>query len=107
MPKKVDLENILNWRPISLLNLDYKILSNILATRINGVLYTIIHPDEKGFVPDRSIGENIIEIIYIIGKLEIEDNPGLLVCLDFFKASDTLCWSLLMKDFDYLIFQNT
>ena len=67
IPKKgKNIKNILNWRPISLLNVDYKILTKILATRIKGVLHTIIHPDQKGFVPDRYIGENIIEIISTI-----------------------------------------
>ena len=61
--KGKNTNNILNWRPISLLNVDCKILTKILATRIKGVLHTIIHPDEKGFVPDRYIGENIIELI--------------------------------------------
>ena len=47
---------------------------------MKGVLHTIIHTNKEGFVHDRSIGENISEIICIIDKLEIEDNPGLLVC---------------------------
>ena len=41
------------------MNVDYKILSKILANRIKRVLHTVIHPDQKGFVPDRYIGENI------------------------------------------------
>ena len=69
IPKKgKNIKNILNRRPISLLNVDCKILTKILATRTKGVLHTIIHPDQKGFVPDRYIGENIIEIISTIDK---------------------------------------
>ena len=62
IPKKKgkNIKNILNYRSISLLSLKYTILTKILANRIKGVLYTIIHPNQKGFVPNRHIGENII-----------------------------------------------
>ena len=86
------------------MNVDYKILTKILATRIKGVLHTIIHPDQKGFVPDRYIGENIIEIISTIDKLETEDHPGLLVSIDFYKAFDTLEWTFIQKAFEYFNF---
>ena len=102
--KGKNIKNILNWRPISLLNVDYKILTKILATRIKGVLHTIIHPDQKGFVPDRYIKENIIEIISTIDKLETEDHPGLLVSIDFYKAFDTLEWTFIKKAFEYFNF---
>ena len=105
IPKKgKNIKNILNWRSISLLNVDYKILGKILATRMKGVLHTIIHPGQKGFVPDRYIGENIIEIISTIDKLETEDNLGLLVLIDFYKACDTLEWSFIKKAFEYFNF---
>ena len=83
--RKRIIKDIFDRRPISLLNVEYNILNNIFATRIKGVLHTIIHPDQKRFVPDRYTGENLIEIISIINKLEIEDNPGLLVLIDFLK----------------------
>ena len=105
IPKKgKHIKNILNWRPMSLLNVDYNILTKQLATRIKGVFSTIIHPDQKGFVPDRYIGENITEIISIIDTLEIEDNPGILVSVDFYKAFDTLQWSFIKKAFEYFNF---
>ena len=70
--------NILKWRPISLLNIYYKILTKIPATRIN----TIIHPDQKGLEFNRYI----IEIVSIIGKLETEDHPGFLYLLFVIKT---------------------
>ena len=86
------------------MNVHYKILTKILATQINGVHHTIIHPDQKGFVSGRYIGENIIEIISIADKQEFEDNPGLLVSVEFNKAFDTLEWSSIMKAFEYFNF---
>merc|ERR1711963_856787 len=47
------------WRPISLLNVSYKILSLCIASRIRNVLPKIIYESQKGFMKDRYIGENI------------------------------------------------
>jgi len=48
-----------NWRPISLLNTDYKIVTKTIASRISKVLPKLIHEDQTGYVKDRNIGQNI------------------------------------------------
>ena len=48
-----------NYRPISLLNVDYKILSKVLASRITKVLNEVILEDQLGFMKGRNIGEAI------------------------------------------------
>ena len=50
------------------------------------------HQVQNGFVPDRYIGKNITEIISALDKLEIENNPGLLVPVCFYKASGNPEW---------------
>ena len=57
-PEK-DKQILANWRPISLLNTTYKILSGALAERLKVVLPDIVHEDQKGFVSGRYIGECI------------------------------------------------
>ena len=53
-------EQLLNsWRPISLLNTDYKLLTKCLAKRIENVLPSIIHENQYGFVKGRQISEAI------------------------------------------------
>ena len=67
IPKK-DKERILikNWRPISLLNTDYKLLTKCLSFRLQSVPPNIIDNDQTGFLKDRYIGENIRTIADLI-----------------------------------------
>ena len=51
-------EYLNNWRPISLLNTDYKIITSVMANRMKSVLNDIISPDQKGFLKDRYMEEN-------------------------------------------------
>ena len=60
IPKKDKDKTILeNLRPISLLNVDYKILTKTIAKRLEKLLPRIINPDQTGYVKGRFIGENI------------------------------------------------
>ena len=55
-----------NWRPISLVNVDAKIMSKLIASRIKNVLPGIIHHNQTGYVKDRFIGETIRSIYDIM-----------------------------------------
>ena len=60
IPKEDTSLNLLqNWRPITLLNVDYKAASKAIAKRIEPVLSSLIHPDQTGFVKGRYIGETL------------------------------------------------
>lgn len=48
-----------NWRPISLLNVVYKVASGCIANRIKSLLDKLINKDQTGFIKGRFIGENI------------------------------------------------
>ena len=66
IPKKdKDSRYIKNMRPITLLNVDYKIVEKVLADRIKPVLYTIIHENQKAFMKGRHIGINIRKVIEV------------------------------------------
>ena len=58
--KKGDRKNLNNWRPISLLNVDYKIVSKVLSSRLPKVLGTIIDSDQTCSVPGRAISSYCI-----------------------------------------------
>ena len=98
IPKKNKDKTILeNLRPISLLNVDYKILTKILAKRLEKVLPKLINPDQTGYVKGRYIGENIRLIQDLMFYTEKENLPGIAVFLDFRKAFDTIEWHYLEK----------
>ena len=98
IPKKDKIRTLLkNWRPISLLNTDYKILTKCLAMRLHGVLPSIINLDQTGFLKGRYIGENIRTISDIIDYTSLRHQPGIILLLDFEKAFDTIKWSFIIN----------
>ena len=98
IPKKeTDLRNLKNWRPLSLLNCDYKIAAKSIANRIQATLPKLINNDQTGFIKGRFIGENIRLIDSIINYTANENIPGLILLLDFQKVFDTLEWPFIEK----------
>ncbi|XP_062839247.1 vesicle transport protein GOT1B isoform X1 [Anolis carolinensis] len=107
-----DPEKIKNYRPISLLNLDYKIFSNIIAERFKNFLKNWIKEEQTGFLPNRHQRENVRTIIDLIEYYEIKNQKKvLLLALDAEKAFDNVNWSffkLLIREIDIgYYFQNT
>ena len=47
-----DITSLENWRPISLLNVDYKIATKVIANRVNSAISTIIHNSQTGFIKE-------------------------------------------------------
>ena len=99
IPKKdKDKKYLKNWRPITLLNNDYKIVTKALALCLERVLPTIISPNQTGYVKGRYIGESIrIIITDMMSNTKKKNIPGLAVFLDFEKASDSIEWCYLQK----------
>lgn len=93
-----------NWRPISLLNTAYKIVSASIANRLKNVLPKIIHDDQKGFMKGRYIGENIRKIYDVLRYTEAENIPGLLLSVDIEKAFDSVSWAFMQKALEFFNF---
>ncbi len=95
--KKGDDFLLKNYRPISLTNYDYKIIAFILAERLQKVIKSLIHKDQTGYVKGRFIGTNARLIQDYFDFCENYQIPGLLVCLDFEKAFDSLEWNFMIS----------
>ena len=90
-----DIKQVKNWRPISILNVDYKIIAKILANRLKYTLPDLICSDQLAYVQDRIIGENLRIVKDIIDYAKIHNIEGLLLLVDFEKAFDSLDRSFL------------
>ena len=96
IPKKFrNLLLIRNWRPITLLNVDFKILTKLFALRLKKILPDIIHPDQRGFIHGRRIDNGILDIYALLDIVEQEDIDGLLCTIDIAKAFDSLDWNFV------------
>ena len=86
-----------NWRPISLINVDTKILSKSLALRIKKILSSLIHSDQTAYVRDRYIGESVRLINDVLEFTDHEKIEAILVSADFEKAFDSIDHSFLFS----------
>ncbi len=84
--KDQDRCDLKNWRPISLLNVDAKIASKVIAEGIKRLLSVLIHANQTGYIPGRNIGENKRSILDIMSFKRTNYLPGLLLFIDFEKC---------------------
>ncbi|KAK9951418.1 hypothetical protein M0R45_006860 [Rubus argutus] len=91
IPKVPNPEMVSQFRPISLCNYSYKILSKILANRLKGILPKIISPFQSAFVPGRQIQDNILIAHEAFHYLKLKKSSKifeLALKLDMSKAYD-------------------
>ncbi len=95
--KKNDRLETKNWRPISLLNVDYKVATRAISGRLLAVIGSVVGPDQTCGVPGRTISENLFLIRDLIEYAEQEDLPVALLSLDQEKAFDRVDWGFLLR----------
>jgi len=79
-----------SYRPITLLNSDYKLLAKALATRFGPALQHVADPTQTAFVPGRWIGGNVLCHLEEMEYLQQTGQPGCMDFLDFSTAYDRL-----------------
>jgi hypothetical protein len=99
IPKIPNPSRVNQFRPISLTNFNYKIISKILANRLKPLLEKIISPNQSAFIKGRSIHDNSILAHEIFHSLkQKKGNGGLMaIKLDMEKAFDLIEWPFLLK----------
>ena len=95
--KRGDRLEMKNWRPITLLCVDYKIAAKAIANRLLQVLDTLVHTDQTCGIPGRSPVVNnrlLCDIVQDVNKRKV---GGAILSLDQEKAFDRVEWSYLQR----------
>lgn len=87
-------------RLISLLNVDLKFLSKILATQLQGFFPLFINDDQTGFIKGRTSHNNMRRLLNTVQYFHQKSLDGMVVSFDAEKASDHIEWSYLFHTFN-------
>lgn len=95
--KGKDPQQCASYRPLSLGNVDGKILAKILAKRKDKLLPIIIHPDQVGFIRARSSADNMRRLLHLMWSSRNNIDPVMAFSLDTEKAFDRVEWGFLFQ----------
>ena len=92
-----DLRHIGNWRPLSLLNTDYKIFSKVLAKRLQLIIPKLINSDQTAYIKGRNLSDNIRTVWDLIEVSKLTKKSAYILFIDFEKAFDSVSFDFLLK----------
>lgn len=99
-----DKKSIDNLRPITLLNVGYKLFAHIFANMLKECLPHVISESQSGFLRERSIHNNIRLVLDLLDYADKIEDDGLILFLDFYKAFDTVEHGFMMDTLKYFGF---
>lgn len=102
--KKKDRTDISNYRPITVLNADYKIMTRTMAMRLATAAPSVIHKDQAGFMKGRHIEDHTDLVNAMISKCKLTEDNGVIIFLDQEKAYDKIRHDFLWKTLAHLNF---
>ncbi|GBG59023.1 hypothetical protein CBR_g24371 [Chara braunii] len=94
--KKGDTNEIRNWRPISLLNISYKIFAKVLVRRLGRYLPRLVADDQAAFVQGRSIYDNIVTLVEALEVVNQAKLEVTILMLDMEKSYNRVNWSYVL-----------
>ena len=95
VPKLKKANNIKQYRPICLLNVDYKGITKVLNNRLSPLAQKVIGENQTGFVKGRNILEGVLVLHEVIHELKQSKRKGIILKIDFEKAYDKVIWDLI------------
>ncbi|XP_019158195.1 PREDICTED: uncharacterized protein LOC109154910 [Ipomoea nil] len=106
IPKKTNPESAADFRPITLLNVIFKIVSKVLVNRMRPIMINLVGPHQNSFLPGRSTMDNIVltqEVMHSINQKKGKKG-SLVMKIDLHKAYDSINWGFLktvLSDFGF------
>jgi len=97
IPKKAHPITPSDFRPLSMLEVLYKIPSRILARRLTKILPTLIGPHQHGFMPKKGIQEPSLMATHLIEEANRKTKPLQLVSFDIEKAFDNVGHKVIVQ----------
>jgi hypothetical protein len=95
IPKVKGADNIKLFRPITLINVLFKVCAKAYATRLAPIAQRVISKSQTAFLKDRNILEGPIALLEIVHELKHTKGKGVLLKLDFEKAYDRVNWEFV------------
>jgi hypothetical protein len=97
IPKIKEANNIRQYRPICLLNVDYKWFSKVFTLRLTPWADKLISRNQTTFIPGRYIIEGVVILHEILHELRVKKLQGIILKLDSEKAYDKVRWNFMME----------
>ncbi|KAL5783915.1 hypothetical protein ACOSQ2_006307 [Xanthoceras sorbifolium] len=97
IPKIPSPLEMANFRPISLCNTAYKVISKIIVSRLRGVMADLVGPNQVAFIPGRQIQDNIVVAQEVLHKFRVsKSKKGFLAWkIDLVKTYDKIQWDFI------------
>lgn len=104
IPKKGELSDIANWRPISLLSVVYKLFSGVVTKRLEPHMDVISSKSQKGYSRSKRIHDAVINITELINICSSENIDLITIAIDFSKAFDSVHSPYIFKVLEFFNF---
>uniref|UniRef100_A0A3P9IPY3 Reverse transcriptase domain-containing protein n=1 Tax=Oryzias latipes TaxID=8090 RepID=A0A3P9IPY3_ORYLA len=99
-----DSSKLDNWRPITLLCNDYKLLALVYANRIKMVLDKVVNSFQSAFIKGRNIHNNVRLILDMLDYQSMIETESLILFIDYFKAFDSVEHNFLFQTLEHFGF---
>jgi hypothetical protein len=97
IPKSQEAITIQQYRPISLLNVSFKIFTKVASNRITEITKRVISPTQTVFLPGRNFMEGVIILHKMIHEIHRKKQSGVMLKLYFENAYDKIDWTFVQQ----------